>query len=55
MKLAGFATNSDNACFIKKTDFQEKLRKINNRVTSHKTKKYMLIKKLTDQKLLTQN
>ena len=55
LKLAGFATNFHNANFIKKTDLDEKLRNINNRVTSHKTKQLDVDKKLKDQKLLAEN
>ena len=35
---ASFSSQNDTAAFVKKTDFDDKLKKINKKVTSNKTK-----------------
>ena len=40
---ANLATNSDTGNFVKKTDFDDKLKSLNKKVTSNKTK-HLLVK-----------
>ena len=42
------ATKDDIADFVKRTDFGNKLKKLNKKVTSNKTKHVLVEKKLTD-------
>ena len=48
LKQANLSSKNDIADFVKKTDFDEKLRQINNKVTSNKLRHAGTAKKLND-------
>ena len=48
LKQANLATKADIDDFVPKTDFDDKLKKLNKKVASHKTKHVDTEKKLTD-------
>ena len=48
LKQANLSSKNDIADFVKKTDFDEKLRQINNKVTSNKLRHAGTTKKLND-------